>query len=314
MMRKEAFANDSINMTPQNAPDLLLWDTTRYTDFKDLLIGNNASVNNVNVGVSGGTDRTQFRASAGYRTENSVFVKSLANKVATVSLNVNHRTADDRLSLNISAVYGNDRNRLPRRDLSQYLTLPPNLKLYNDDGSLAWDEDNITFLSLTLTNPLAQYNDIVDSENENLSANLNIVYTILKSLAFRLNTGYNSFSTNERNLSPSTSISPHSTVLPSAQFSNNTGKSWIVEPQMEWKVAMASSALTLLAGSTLQQRKQEDFYNRYQLSFRSLAAVDSRRREYYQPQPLFPLSLQRFFREDQLQLSKQIYYQSYRPP
>lgn len=256
-MRREAFANDSIQITKQNAPDLLLWDTLRYTDFKRLLRGRDAAVNNVNVSVSGGAERTRFRASAGYRNESSPFTKALTDKVATVSLNVSHRTSNDRLNLTLSTVYGNDRNRLPRSDFSKYQSLPPNLKLYNEDGSLAWEEGGVTYASLNLENPLAQFNNIVESENENLSANLNIILQLLRSLKFKLNAGYNSFGTEERNLIPSTAISPNSTTLPSASFSNSTGKSWIIEPQVEWNASKGSAAWTVLLGSTLQQRKQE---------------------------------------------------------
>lgn len=46
-MRKEAFANDKIVPTNSNAYDLKLWDTSRYTDFTDLLVGNNAHTNDV---------------------------------------------------------------------------------------------------------------------------------------------------------------------------------------------------------------------------------------------------------------------------
>ncbi|XHR94994.1 TonB-dependent receptor plug domain-containing protein [Mucilaginibacter sp. UC70_90] len=41
-MRREGFKNSGLTPTTTNAPDLLLWDTTRYTDFKKLLIGGTA--------------------------------------------------------------------------------------------------------------------------------------------------------------------------------------------------------------------------------------------------------------------------------
>ncbi len=33
-MRKEALANDGLAIDSINAPDLVVWDTTRYTNFK----------------------------------------------------------------------------------------------------------------------------------------------------------------------------------------------------------------------------------------------------------------------------------------
>ncbi len=42
-MRGEALSNDGIIPTIDNAPDLLLWDTTRYIDWQDVLMGNTAN-------------------------------------------------------------------------------------------------------------------------------------------------------------------------------------------------------------------------------------------------------------------------------
>src|SRR5690606_40789164 len=38
-MRHEAFKNDAVTPSVANAPDLLMWDSTRYTDWQDELIG-----------------------------------------------------------------------------------------------------------------------------------------------------------------------------------------------------------------------------------------------------------------------------------
>ncbi|MGN6416321.1 MAG: TonB-dependent receptor plug domain-containing protein, partial [Pseudobacter sp.] len=39
-MRREAYRNDGLTPTPTDAPDLLLWDTTRYTDWQKEIYGN----------------------------------------------------------------------------------------------------------------------------------------------------------------------------------------------------------------------------------------------------------------------------------
>src|SRR5690606_29340931 len=72
-MRKEAFSNDEIEPNITNAADLLVWDTTRYTDWKNLLIGNTANYNNIQMGISGGSEVVQFRLSGGYNFESTVF-------------------------------------------------------------------------------------------------------------------------------------------------------------------------------------------------------------------------------------------------
>ena len=37
-MRKEAFANDGVTVSSSNAPDLIVWDSTRYTDWQNVLL------------------------------------------------------------------------------------------------------------------------------------------------------------------------------------------------------------------------------------------------------------------------------------
>lgn len=80
-MRREAFANDGY--TPQvtvpfangYAPDLLILDTTIYTDFKKLLIGNTAQATNAEVNFSGGSGYTFFSIGGAYHKETNVFSK-----------------------------------------------------------------------------------------------------------------------------------------------------------------------------------------------------------------------------------------------
>ncbi len=50
-MRKEAYANDGFTPTIDDAPDLLLWDTTRYTDWQKTLIGGTALYTNLNASL-----------------------------------------------------------------------------------------------------------------------------------------------------------------------------------------------------------------------------------------------------------------------
>ncbi len=56
-MRREAFLNDGISPTRFNAPDLLVWDTSRYTNWTDELIGGNAQVYNIQGSISGWNQR-----------------------------------------------------------------------------------------------------------------------------------------------------------------------------------------------------------------------------------------------------------------
>src|SRR5699024_5253750 len=65
-MRREAFANDGIEPTLANAPDLLFWDQNRYTDWQKELFGKKAEFQKYQATLSGGNAQTSFLISGGF--------------------------------------------------------------------------------------------------------------------------------------------------------------------------------------------------------------------------------------------------------
>src|SRR5690606_13780417 len=67
-MRYEAYANDGVDWRAGtvSAPDLKLWDTTRYTDWQDVLIGGTAQFTNAQLSLSGGNPFTSFSFSGSH--------------------------------------------------------------------------------------------------------------------------------------------------------------------------------------------------------------------------------------------------------
>ncbi|MCX2429899.1 SusC/RagA family TonB-linked outer membrane protein [Pedobacter sp. GR22-10] len=261
-MRNEALANDGYTASsnvadPGYAPDITLWDTTRYTDFKNLLIGNTGYSNNIQSSVSGGNNLTQFLLGANYHRETTVYPGDFSDNVASVNFNINHRTTNDKFHLLFSGMYSNDKNRMPRYDLTRYINLPPNLQLFDAAGNLNWAEAGVTFYSLNShINPLSLLEQKYNSRNENLSANLNLNYLVTKNLTIRTNFGYNTFRTDEFTLQPKSSIDPNggSGLLPSSEFSNSSNQNWIIEPQLEYSLKGSFGKLNVLVGNTLQNK------------------------------------------------------------
>jgi hypothetical protein len=100
LMRKEAFRNDNINPTSTNAVDLLVWDTTRYTDFKKLLLGGTAVINDANLSVSGGNINTNFLLSGSYHRESTVLPTEIADHRGALQASINHSSADKNSNCN----------------------------------------------------------------------------------------------------------------------------------------------------------------------------------------------------------------------
>ncbi|MBK8087722.1 MAG: hypothetical protein IPK31_07145 [Chitinophagaceae bacterium] len=208
LMRKEALANDGLIPNAVNAPDLVLWDTSRYSNLKKLLIGNTAHTQDWQASLSAGTVNTQILISMAYNQQTNVFPGNLPYKRGSAHLNLSHKPASAKWDIQFSAIYAADKNNLLRTDLTKYLTLPPNIKLKEADGSLTWQDAGVTYSSLGFSNPFAELLQQYEAQTTNLSANLQFSVTLTKELKFRLSSGYNRLTTDETNIVPKTSIAP----------------------------------------------------------------------------------------------------------
>lgn len=251
MMRKEAFKNDGAAMTNANAPDLLLWDQNRYTDFKKLLVGGTAKTNDWQASVSGGNENTRFLFSSGYHGETSVFPGEQRDDKISGRLSLNHRSKDERFTLDLSTSYSYNKNKMSAGDLTGFINMPPHMSLYKPGGTLNW-EDSGVFFDGALTNPLAATNKRYTGKFNNANTSLNLSYMILLGLKAKINMGYNSVNGEDQALNPSTSINPNSGNLPYANFGRSALNSWIVEPQAEFNKTVGRGKINILLGGTLQ--------------------------------------------------------------
>lgn len=248
-IRKEAFKNDGEIPDIYNAPDLLLWDTTRYTDFKKLFIGGTANSTDAQVFVSGGNESTQFLIRSGYHYESTVFPGNYSDNRGSVDFNLNHISLDKKFTINLSTNYNSDKNHIGTNDPTSFLSLPPDLPLlYDSIGKLNWAIDGNSF-----DNPLAFLFQNYRVQTDNLISNLQLGYKILKALTVRISLGYNSIFVDEKSAFPKASKNPQDEPSGSATFGNNRFKSWIIEPQADYIMNIGRMKFTALIGGTWQQ-------------------------------------------------------------
>ena len=185
-MRKEAFLNDGAE--PQFYDyDMLQWDTTRYTDWQEELVGGTARIQQYDLSLSGGSALTTFLLSSSYRHETTVFPGNFADKKGSIHFNARHQSTDSRFHMSMGASCVMDRNNLVSGDLlSSALTLSPNAPaLYNADGSLNWEGS-------TWFNPLAYTRQSYLGRTRQLLSNVNLGYKFSKHWQARVTGGYNS--------------------------------------------------------------------------------------------------------------------------
>jgi TonB-linked SusC/RagA family outer membrane protein len=247
-MRREAFANDNVTPTTSNAPDLLVWDTTRYTDFKKLFLSGTARTTNAHATVSGGNASTQFLLGVGYEKQTTVFPGDYSARNGSLHFSLDHSDALKKFNLAFSGSYVSGRSNMLKSDLSNYINLAPNFPALKDSaGNLRWQEKAVPF-----TNPLAELLRSYDSKNDNLTTSLLLSYKIISSLSIKLNAGYNFFASDEISLQPRASLDPTTSTLAFSNFANSQLRSWIAEPQAEYVKQWSKLKFNWLAGFTWQ--------------------------------------------------------------
>lgn len=251
-MRREALKNDGLTASASNSPDLVVWDTTRYTDWQKELIGGTAYTTNMQSSLSGGSDNTQFLFSIGYYRETSVFPGDFVYQKASGHFNLNHVTPDKKFNVTLSLSYNADGNNLPRQDLTaQAVTLQPVAPpVYDDNGNLNWANG-------TWTNPMASLLRRYESKTNNLISNTTLSYAIIPDLILKANLGYTDVVFTEVQTNPRASFNPAGNFFSSVSWGDNAVKTWIIEPQLEYSRKISKASLKVLLGSTFQESNQE---------------------------------------------------------
>lgn len=267
-MRYEAFKNDGLmpssipNATSPNlyAPDLTIWDTTRYTNWQKELIGGIAKYTNFNASLSGGNATVQYLIGATYNRQSTVFPGDFDNKKAALNFSVSGSSANQKLKVRLSGNYMFDRNHLPGIDLTATaVLLEPNApSIYNDNGKHNWAPNAAG--NSTWTNPLA-YTISSDFTNatKNLVANANLSYAILPGLDIISNFGYSDLQNDLYKPTRLEGIAPEKrpTSNRRSDFLKRGTSSWVIEPQVSYNRKFGKGKIDGILGGTWQQNSSD---------------------------------------------------------
>ncbi|AYZ36195.1 SusC/RagA family TonB-linked outer membrane protein [Chryseobacterium indologenes] len=252
-MRRQAFVNSGISTYPANAYDVNgTWKTDRYTDWSKSLIGNTATASNTQLQLTGGSETTSFLLSLGHNEQSTVFGNDFKYTTNSITTNIAHRSKDKKLNLAVSNMFSIQKNNVINSDITRSaFSVSPNAPaLYNDDGTLNWENN-------TWSNPVAAYNATYSNQNIQYLTNLNIAYDLFKNITLKLGGGVNYQAFEEWNISPNTIYNPayvtgQSSAYSKASKNNQNRLSYILEPQINWKFSHEKHALDILVGGTFQ--------------------------------------------------------------
>ncbi|HVU56853.1 MAG TPA: SusC/RagA family TonB-linked outer membrane protein [Puia sp.] len=252
-MRKEALANDGLPVDMSFAPDLTVWDTTRYTNWQKYIFGGTGNVTDAQAVISGGDARTDFRFSAGYRKQRDIITSSGANQRLSFSLNLTHKTSDHRFSISLDASYS--------YTMVDLISLPSNAALLPPNAPSVFDKNgNLNYTGWTPLKSIFSFQGLLQPYNAKtnfLTTSATLSYEIIKGLLVRSTLGYNNIQMNQTSFTPIISQDPAFNPLGSSDFGYNFIHNLIIEPQIEYNSFIGKGKLNALAGFSRQFNKTD---------------------------------------------------------
>lgn len=250
-LRREAFANSGETPEP-TVPDLFEWDQNLDQNWQKKLMGGTAKLTEANASIGGGSESTSFLLTGTLRKETTVQPGDNGYNKGSGMLSVNHNAPDGKFSVSATANYTADFNNAMATDVSQYYNLPPNMPIYNEDGSFYWYDNT--------QNPYALLQRRHETRNKALLASGTIRYSPITNLNISTTFGYNHTGLNQIQMYPSTSFKPTEGSGSMSYLGNGSYDSYSIEPQVSYLWDTGWGKLDVLAGATWQQGTREGTY------------------------------------------------------
>lgn len=246
-MRREGFLNDRITPTIYNAPDLMLWDTTAYTNWQRELygIGNQLTVD---AKLTGGLIQTTYTIGANYGAQTELLNNDGKTQRYSFYVNVGHTSINQKLHLDvISRVAMTD---VEAYNLSTATTIPPNAPpIYTESGDFNFVPWRDQFQSRF---PFSGLKKPSESKSYTITNSLNMHYELIHGLRLSATAGYNLGMNDNANYTPAASQDAAYFAMSSAFYGKTTNSAWTVEPQVQYNRQLGKGALNVQLGSSLQ--------------------------------------------------------------
>jgi TonB-linked SusC/RagA family outer membrane protein len=258
-MRKEALYNDALPINSQTAPDLLYGDSTRYTNWQKFLVGRLGTNTNVDCRLSGGSDLTNFLISGGYHYLRDMTAASGGNGRASVLLNLNHKSVNQRLSIGLTANFSSA--NVNQISMPGTPNMSPNTPaIFDNNGNLnfsGWDE----YFSGLGQNPFSVLLEPYSANTIYFNGSFQLKYDVVKGLSFKTNVGYNYEQTFQKEIAPVASGDPAQNATGTITLGNTLVHNILVEPQLEFLHYIGAGKVDALVGGTAQKNITSGTYN-----------------------------------------------------
>jgi TonB-dependent starch-binding outer membrane protein SusC len=255
-MRREAFANDGAVPGFSDFDINGKWDTSRYTNWQKVLLGNSASIKDAQLSVSGGDNNTKYRAGLGYHKETTVMPGDFSDDKLSFHFSFSNASANKKFNILFSGSYLFNNNKLPTDNMRNYIGLAPDApSVYAADGTLNWEDE-------TFYNPFGALRKRTASKTNNIISGLELSYEIIPGLFIKDRAGINLINFEQQAFQPQSAIFPSykSFVPNSTNFATRKTETWINEPQLNYSLNIDNGKLDITTGATFQQTRLNNLY------------------------------------------------------
>lgn len=251
-LRKEAFQRagqvpSSDPNSPYYAPDLSIYSQTISTNWPDYIYGGSSNYTDLQSTLSSGNEQLSFKISGNYRKENTVLPGDNDYQRGGLTVQIRHRSANNKFDLQFSSQLGLQNNDLSNASQGiGNINLAPNFPLTHPDGSFNWD---------AYANIAAAIQARSKTKINHTISNINAGYQLSDALRFSANAGYTKSNYDQSLIFPQRSLMPG--TINYSILGDNMSQSFIIEPQLEYKRQIGHHSFNLMAGATYQTRLSE---------------------------------------------------------
>ena len=255
-VRREAFKNDGIRMTTANAPDLLVWDTTRSTNWQNYLWGNVGKAYDIQAALSGGDPRTTFRLAGGFHSIADITTVKGASQRGSFSADLTHKTTDQRFSINFKATYTYAVINMINLQSSTAVLPPDAPAAFDKNGNLNYAQYDVSNVNL----PFANLEQPYRATTSWLNSRVLFGYEIIKGLVAKVEFGYNNAENSQTQIQPIVSLDPKNNPTGNSLFGQNKNTTWALEPTLEYNNAVGQGKLNILIGGSSQNSSTDGLF------------------------------------------------------
>jgi TonB-linked SusC/RagA family outer membrane protein len=248
-MRHDAFnyGGPTDPMNPFNAPDLLVFDTTRYTNWVRNLIGGIAQTNNIQLSFNSASRSNTWFGDLSALRETGVFPIAPVHQRANTCLSFDHHDKNNTWNVHVTGLAGIDENQQSiALDPTSFIFLAPDAPaLHNSNGSLNFNP--------YYTNPLYFLEQPYQAFSQNYLVSGLANYNILPWLTIKTQAGFNAIGSHETGQTPISAQDPTTQPTATTYFARTFYSSQIIEPQAEVKKQWGKINAGFLLGYSWQQ-------------------------------------------------------------